>query len=242
MNPKKKAIIILTALLLGAAAWNLFSPRKTFLYSGVVEATEMDIPSRLSAPIAELKTDEGRTVRAGDTLAKLDCSEYLLALELAKKDYERTIKLSKSGSASQENLDRAKYQRDNAELKASWCEVKAPSGAVVLYKHKELGEMTAPGSKIFTLADLGTVWAYVYVPQDKASALKIGAPVKAYLPELGMREFSGAVSVINDKAEFTPKNVQTREERTRLVFGVKITFPNPDGVLKPGMTLEAELP
>jgi len=66
--------------------------------------------------------------------------------------------------------------------------------------------------------------------------------VKALAPELGMREFKGVITVINDKAEFTPKNVQTRKERTRLVFGVKITFQNPDRILKPGMTLEVSLP
>ena len=175
-------------------------------------------------------------------LARLDCSEYLLALDLAKRDYERTEKLSRSGSASQENLDRAGYQYENARLKASWCEIKAPLDATVLYKHVEAGELAAPGSKIFTLADTGTVWAYAYVPQKKASAQKVGTAVKAYIPELDRREVSGVITVINDKAEFTPKNVQTEKERTRLVFGVKITFPNPDGVLKPGMTLEAALP
>ena len=242
MNPTKKAAIILALAFLGAAGWKLFAPHKTFLYSGVVEATEVELSSRLSAPIAALETDEGKTVRAGSTVAKLDCAEYLLALDLAKKDYERTMRLSRAGSASQENLDRAKYQNDNAALKASWCEIKAPVDASVLYKHKEAGELTVPGSKIFTLADLSTVWAYVYVPQEKASALKAGMPVKAFLPELGMREFPGTITVVNDKAEFTPKNVQTRQERTRLVFGVKISFQNPDRTLKPGMTVEAALP
>ncbi|NLO92051.1 MAG: efflux RND transporter periplasmic adaptor subunit [Elusimicrobia bacterium] len=215
---------------------------KPFLYSGVVEATEVALSPRLTAQIQKLETDEGQHVRAGQTLARLDCSEYLLALDLAKRDYERTRKLMQAGSASQEALDRARYQHDNAALKASWCDLKAPLDADVLYRHAEAGEFASPGGKIFTLADLSEVWAYVYVPQEKMSALKVGQEVAAVAPELGPRRFPGVISVINDKAEFTPKNVQTRKERTRLVFGVKLSFKNQDGALKPGMTLEAALP
>jgi HlyD family secretion protein len=67
-------------------------------------------------------------------------------------------------------------------------------------------------------------------------------PVNGYLPEAGDRAFPGRISVIYSEAEFTPKNVQTRSERTRLVFAVKVSFPNPDETLKPGMTVEVELP
>jgi len=80
------------------------------------------------------------------------------------------------------------------------------------------------------------------VPHDALAALNTGMELKGYLPEAGDREFPGRVSVIQPEAEFTPKNVQTRKERTRLVFAVKVAFPNPDGTLKPGMTVEVKLP
>jgi HlyD family secretion protein len=68
--------------------------------------------------------------------------------------------------------------------------------------------------------------------------------LKGYLPELGNREFDGTILKINDEAEFTPKNVQTQAERERLVFGVKVSFrdANAEEILKPGMTIEVELP
>ena len=66
--------------------------------------------------------------------------------------------------------------------------------------------------------------------------------VTGILPEVRGRVLKGTVARIREEAEFTPKNVQTREERTRLVYGVKIAFPNPDGLLKPGMTIEVRLP
>jgi len=71
--------------------------------------------------------------------------------------------------------------------------------------------------------------------------IKTGMEVKAYVPESNMREITGKIVKINDEAEFTPKNVQTRKERTRLVYGVKLEFSNTDNFLKPGMTVEAKL-
>jgi len=98
------------------------------------------------------------------------------------------------------------------------------------------------GAKLFTLADLRQVWCQVYVPQPLLVKLKYGQKLRAALPELPGRVFDGVVSHISDQAEFTPKNVQTRKERERLVYAVKVTFPNPGGELKPGMTLEVQMP
>jgi HlyD family secretion protein len=72
--------------------------------------------------------------------------------------------------------------------------------------------------------------------------LSNGQKLKAMLPELPGKSFEGKITHINDQAEFTPKNVQTQKERSNLVYAVKVTFANPDGVLKPGMTLEVSIP
>lgn len=92
--------------------------------------------------------------------------------------------------------------------------------------------------KVFTVGDLSSVYAYFYLPHDEIAPLKVGQKTYARLHELDNKQFEGVVEFINPEAEFTPKNVQTREERTRLVFAVKIRFANNDGILKPGMTLE----
>ncbi|MCM2268104.1 MAG: efflux RND transporter periplasmic adaptor subunit, partial [Elusimicrobiales bacterium] len=135
-----------------------------------------------------------------------------------------------------------KYKRDDSALKVDWCSVKSPVNGRLLYAYHEKGELVAPGTKLATVADLSEVWAYVYVPHDMLAKLSAGMTVKGFLPEADDREFPGRVSVIHSEAEFTPKNVQTRKERTRLVFAVKISFPNPDETLKPGMTVEVKLP
>ena len=101
--------------------------------------------------------------------------------------------------------------------------------------------MVGPGARVATLADMSEVWAWIYVPQPAVAALHPGAPVTGQLPEMRGKTFTGRLAEIREKAEFTPKNVQTREDRTRLVYGVKVVFPNHDMILKPGMTIEVRL-
>ena len=127
-------------------------------------------------------------------------------------------------------------------LKVQWCTVKSPVSGRLLYSYREEGELVAPGTKLATVADLSEVWAYIYVPHDLLAKLKPGMEISGFLPEAGGKELPGRISVIYSEAEFTPKNVQTRKERTRLVFAVKVSFPNPDETLKPGMTIEVKLP
>lgn len=102
----------------------------------------------------------------------------------------------------------------------------------------------SPGTKILTLGNIKDIWAYIYVPQPIVAKLSFGMKLKGYIPELNNRIFEGKILKINDEAEFTPKNVQTQSERERLIYGVKISFleSNQEEILKPGMTIEVELP
>ena len=239
---KKK---IIPVVLIAAVAAGVFLKVKgggAFRYAGTIEATETDLSARISGVIERYGAREGEPVKRGQVIASLDCADLRLAAGIAEADFKRADELFKGGSVSKENYDRLKYRRDDSALKADWCSVKSPVDGRLLYAYKEKGELVGPGTKLATVADLSEVWAYIYVPHDLLAKLAVGMEIKAYLPEAGDRVFPGRISVIYPEAEFTPKNVQTRKERTRLVFAVKASFPNPDGALKPGMTLEAELP
>ncbi|MCX5794853.1 MAG: efflux RND transporter periplasmic adaptor subunit [Elusimicrobia bacterium] len=240
MRPKRLVVAGAVAVAL-LAAWKLLGGRE-FLYAGTVEATEVDISSRLNSVIAAFDAAEGRQVRAGESLVQLACEDVKLAAGIAERDYKRAQELRRSGVMPQESYDRFLNKRDDAALRLDWCAIKAPMDAVVLATYHEANELVSPGTKLLTLADLREVWAIVYVPGPLLAKLSLDMPVEALLPEMKGRVFKGRVSHIHSEAEFTPKNVQTREERTRLVFGVKVRFPNPDGVLKPGMTVEVRLP
>jgi HlyD family secretion protein len=238
----KKLLIAL--LIVAAAAVFFLRPRggSVFVYAGTIEATEVDVSARLSSPIEAFDAKEGKDVQAGQVLVRLKGDDVRLASRRADVDYQRAERLFKGGNLSQDALDRARFQRDDAALKVDWCEVKAPLSGTVLRTYHEAGELTAPGAKLLTLADLSEVWGMIYVPQPAVSKISLGRAVEGTLPEMRGSSFKGRVAFIRPEAEFTPKNVQTREERTRLVYGVKIVFPNPDRILKPGMTVEVRLP
>lgn len=238
----KKIIPVILALVVGGAIYLKVRSGEDFRYSGTVEATEIDLSARISGVIASYGAREGEPVKKGQAVAALDCADIKLAAGIAGEDFKRAEELYKGGSVSKENYDQLKYKRDDSALKAGWCSIQSPVTGRLLYAYREKGELVAPGTKLATVADLSEVWAYIYVPHDLLAGLKTGMEVKGFLPEAGDRELPGRISVIYSEAEFTPKNVQTRKERTRLVFAVKVSFPNPEETLKPGMTVEVKLP
>ncbi len=239
----KKRIPILLVVILGLGALIYWRVKiNAFAYAGTVEATEVDISSQVASSIALLAVDEGAAVTIGQPLAILDGQDYKLNQGLAADDYNRGLKLFKSGSMPEETFNHLKSQKELADLRVQWCNVTSPIQGRVLTKYHEAGEWVPLGAKIFTLADLRQVWCLFYVPQPVPVKLSYGQKVNAKLVELKGKVFQGTITHISDEAEFTPKNVQTRQERTNLVYAVKVTFDNPDGILKPGMTLEADLP
>ena len=110
-------------------------------------------------------------------------------------------------------------------------------------RYREPAEWVSPGLKLLTLANIQDIWTYIYVPEPEIAKLKVGMKLVGTVPEIKDRIFEGQIVKINSEAEFTPKNVQTQSERTRLVYGVKVSFlgTNQDEILKPGMTIEMKL-
>lgn len=231
------AVIILALLVLGALAFFRHTP---FAYSGVAEAVEIGVPSRLNDTIAALYAQEGTPVQKNQVIARLECHDTDLRAKIAQTEFKRAEQLLKTTAGSRENYDLKKHQFDQAALEQSWCEIKSPITGKVLYKYYEPGEFIGAGRKLVTVADLKEMDVWIYVPHDELAHLSVGGAVRGYLPETG-QNFEGKILAVNDEAEFTPKNVQTRKERTRLVYGVKTRFQNDERqTLKPGMTLEAE--
>jgi multidrug resistance efflux pump len=117
----------------------------------------------------------------------------------------------------------------------------APITGLVLARPVHVGEVALPGAPLMTLADLTLVTLTIYVPEDQLGKVQIGQPVSVTVDAYPDRTFDGAVTFVASEAEFTPKNVQTREERVNMVFAVKVEVPNPDHALKPGMPADALL-
>jgi len=241
MKKRLRILIPVLVVIAGIVLWN-FLKGDNFTYAGTVEATEVDIPAQVSSTIAALNVAEGQAVTQGQLLVTLDGSDYKLAQSQADDDYNRGVMLFKSGSMPKETFNHLQSQKQLADLRVQWCSITSPLSGTVLTKYHEPGEWVNPGTKVFTLADLRQVWCLIYIPEPKLVQVSYGEKLKATLPELPGKSFEGTITHINDEAEFTPKNVQTQKERTNLVYAVKVTFDNPDQLLKPGMTLEVELP
>jgi HlyD family secretion protein len=239
-HPPLAVLLLAAASLVGLIVW-LAWPR-AFFYTGTIEATEITLSSRLASVVEKRLVQEGDRVRSGDLLLTLAGEDYKLAAELAGRNHQRALALFQSGNLPSTEYDKIRFEWDRARLNESWCRIQAPVAGTILDVYKEPQESVAPGTALITLADLGTVWAYIYVEQPKLSGLRLGQTLQGKLPEMPREFFPGKIVHLRDEAEFTPRNVQTRDERTRLIYGVKIQFENTRGLLKPGMSIEVTLP
>jgi HlyD family secretion protein len=244
MKIPKKWIWLGIVIIIAVLAFNLLILKKPFLYAGTLEVTKVDISARLSAAIQAVNVYEGDTVKKDNILITLVCEDYKIAAKLANENYKRNITLLKPGWTTPEAIDLLRTQMDDANTKVEWCTLSSPINGKVLSRYHEPGEWMSPGTKILTLANIQDIWVYIYVPQPKVAKLSYGMKLKAILPELNNKAFEGTIIKINDEAEFTPKNVQTQSERERLIYGIKVSFlgSNANEILKPGMTVEIQLP
>ncbi|MDR3553356.1 MAG: efflux RND transporter periplasmic adaptor subunit [Syntrophobacteraceae bacterium] len=118
--------------------------------------------------------------------------------------------------------------------------IKAPAGGVVLTRIANLGEMAAPGAPLLDLVDLDRLYLKVYIPEDQIGKVRVGLPARIHTDAFPDRPVPATVSIISSEAEFTPKEVQTVNERTKLVYGVKLYLDkNPDHFITPGMPCDA---
>jgi HlyD family secretion protein len=144
------------------------------------------------------------------------------------------------------DLARARIAAISAQV-AAWektiadATVMAPMSGIVSEKLADQGELLAPRAPIVVIADLEHVWANVYVDEPVVPRLRVGQKATVFT-DAGGAGLEGTVSYIASKAEFTPRNVQTADDRSKLVYRVKVSVDNASGILKVGMPIEADIP
>lgn len=118
--------------------------------------------------------------------------------------------------------------------------IRSPLSGTVLTRNIERGERVSPGTPLFTLVDLDRLYLKVYVPEPDIGKLALGQVARVFVDAYSDRFFRAKVTKVSQQAEFTPKMVETREERVKLVFAIELSLQeNPGGVLKPGMPADA---
>ena len=201
-----------------------------------------DIAKQVAATREQIAKAERERTRCRNLLARdagtqkqLDDAEAQLAV--LKKQLEAqlsTLERTNQGVSDEQRAAEAQIMQLEDQLRK--CRVVSPAAGTVLAKYAEAGEVTAAGKPLFKLADLRHVFLRAYVSGSQLSEVKVGQSVKVYADEGedGRREYAGRVTWISGQAEFTPKTIQTRDERANLVYAVKIAVEN-DGLLKLGM-------
>lgn len=163
-----------------------------------------------------------------DIQAQLDILERQLA---AQKESLQNTNSNVSGQA-----DALEAQVMQLEDKIRKCVITSPVSGTILAKYSEAGELAMQGRALFKVADLDNIRLRAYITADQLTGLKLGQSVKVFADQgtSGRKEYDGTLIWISDKAEFTPKTIQTRDERANLVYAVKIAVKN-DGLIKLGM-------
>ncbi len=139
-------------------------------------------------------------------------------------------------------LQQAAKELELAELNLARCQLYSPAAGRVLSKSREAGEMVQPGTPVVTLGDLSRPWLNVYVGERDLGKVWLGMKARVTVDSFPHDPFPGKVTFISERAEFTPKNIQTPDERVKLVYRVKVDVETRDQALKPGMPADAELP
>jgi len=144
-------------------------------------------------------------------------------------------------AAAQAQVEQAQAALDRLLTEREKLTVVAPVGGLILKRSIHAGELAAPGAPILTLGDLDEVTLTVYVPQDQLGKINVGQDVEVRVDSFPDEVFQGTLVAIANEAEFTPRNVQTEEDRVNMVFAVDVTIPNPEHKLKPGVPADATI-
>jgi len=200
--------------------------------SSAVQQAEINLAlARANALQNRLRQEDVRAAQASVDAAK--SNERLAAAGLRQvRLREEALRLAVAQRKAAEETVRLLHEQLNDT------EVRAPFAGTVTHRVAEVGEVVSPGTPIATLADLSRATLTIYVSGKDLSRVRLGQAVQVRV-DGDPRAFEGQISYISPNAEFTPRNIQTKDERVQLVYAVKVALPNREGVFKPGMPADA---
>jgi HlyD family secretion protein len=242
---------------------------KELFYSGTIEATQAKLSFQVPGRVAEVNFQEGQSVKKDQIIAELDRAELEARHEQAKasvksasvtlvnaqKNYERFEKLFKEGVVSEKERDNLKLNFEIAQSKLvetkallkqasvylDYTQLKSPMDGVITSRNIEPGETIAAGREVITVSALSRVDLKIYVDETQIGKVKPNQEVEVTVDTFPGKVYKGVVSFISPEGEFTPKIIQTKKERVKLVYLVKISITNPNFELKSGMPADALL-
>lgn len=226
----------------------LYLKKMQLLASGKAVANKsMDINKQIAATKEQISKAEYEKKRNENLLKENAATQKQIddinsQIAVLKKQLEAQVSTLQRGNASVTEESSA-YEIQVAQLddQLRKCHITSPINGTVLAKYAEKGELATQGKPLFKVADVQKMFLRAYITADQLTQLKLGDKVKVFsdLGDNDRREYEGVITWISDKSEFTPKTIQTRDERANLVYAMKIAVKN-DGYLKIGMYGEME--
>ena len=196
---------------------------------------------------ALLASNSGSRKQRDDAVTRRDVTEERAqgARDRVRAARETVVRLRAGSRREDVEVARARVASADAQIATldkaiADATITAPIAGVVTETLADAGEMLPPRAPVIVLTDLDRVWANVYVGEPAVPRLTLGQPATLFT-DAGGAGLPGTVSFISSRAEFTPRNVQTAEDRSRLVYRIKVSVANTAGTLKAGMPVEAEI-
>ena len=252
---KRIIIAVLIIGLLGAAGWwawttygdQLTDQPEVLGGSGIIEADSMSVSSVIAGRIISASAEEGSDVTSGTVLFELDTALLDLQVKQAEAGVAAAraqldqVKLD-SGSAAQlaqaqARIDQAQAALDIATAHVDYARITAPGEGMLTAVTASVGENAAPGKTLAVVTDLSRLYVSVYVPESLIAQVTIGQSADIS-SDVGNRQFAGEVTYIASDAEFTPSNIETKDQRVKLVYEVRVDVTDATGSLKPGMPVD----
>jgi HlyD family secretion protein len=192
---------------------------------------------QLKSAQAQLDLLESGATDQAVQAAQANYEQALAQLELVKKgSTNQTIK------ASEADLEQSQVSLDQAKLVLSKYNIQAPVNGTYMLRNVDIGDIVNAGASVATLSDLADLWTRFYIPQKYIGDIKLDQEIGLQSPALPGQTIKGKIIYIASEAEFTPKNVETSEAKENTVFKLKVKILDHLESLKPGMTLDAEIP
>ena len=168
---------------------------------------------------------------------ELKRAEANLEAARAAKDIVNIKRMQLQGAEANYRAAVARMQEVYADLQET--KIYAPADGTILSRPVEVGEIVNPGTPLYVMVDMDKLYLKVYIPEPDIGKIRLGNEIRIFVDAFPDKAFEGNITKIYEQAEFTPKAVETREERVKLVFGVEVSVKNPERLLKPGMPGDA---
>jgi HlyD family secretion protein len=213
-------------------------------------AAQRDVARREAARLESLPEDVSASARdkaraAADQLAAQTAAAEAQVRALGEQARVAALAIDAAGAQARGSEASVKASSELArrnQLLAEECVLRAPRDAMLDDLPHEPGELVPAGQPLARLVDLAEVKATFYLPNAEIGAARPGGKAIVVADAFPDRKFEGRVASVSARAEFTPRNIQTRTDRDRLVYPVEVRVPNPDGKLRPGMPVQVTLP